>query len=71
MNTVRINSYLRSLEDFDMKVKTHRKEQKRYDKDPLDLYWKRNMNTVMDAEAGERYGCAVQEMMRRMSEPLL
>jgi len=64
---IKINSYLRSLEDFDMKVKTHRQEQKKYDKDPLARFWKRNVNQVMDSQAGERYGCAVQEFMHQVS----
>jgi len=63
---VRVNSYLRSLQDYDYKINTHHEREERYFKEPLRHFWERNINTELDVTAGERYGCAVRAFMEKM-----
>jgi len=61
---VRINHYVRSLDHYDLKVKTHYREMSRYDRDPLDLFWERDRNDEYDDAALERYGCQVMALLQ-------
>ena len=61
---VRINHYVRSLDHYDLKIKTHYKEQKRYDSNPLDLFWERDRNDEYDDVAYARYGCDVLTLLQ-------
>lgn len=63
---VRLNHYSRSLEDYDLKIRTHYDGQARYAKDPLELFWERDRNEEFDDSASVRYACQVRALVEQL-----
>lgn len=63
---LRINHYSRSLEDYDLKIKTHYDGQARYQTNPLELFWERDRNDEFDDSAAVRYACQIKALLSKL-----
>ena len=63
-NQLQMNQYLRSLEDYDIKVKTfYMPSDQKYKIDPLKHFWDRNRHDILDDSAPQRYACHVRLLL--------
>lgn len=60
---LQMNQYLRSLEDYDLKIKTHWSREGKYEEDPLGHFWERDKNDVLDDSAPQRFACRVRSLL--------
>lgn len=66
---LQMNHYLRSLEDYDLKVNTfYLATDDKYKIDPLKHFWERDRTEVIDDSAKQRYACKVRTLLAYMQE---
>lgn len=65
---LQMNHYLRSLEEYELKLQTFFSPEENNYNDPLGHFWERDRHEIIDDIAQQRYACEVRALLSNMQE---